>query len=78
MPKAIKQKSAHESHNTLGCIKNPSMQTKDQASELREKAERISQLTCPYGLRTDTTRKEYFSIFLLAVQCPLTSSYMSR
>lgn len=41
----IKQKSAHESHKALGCIKNPTMIIKDQVAELRKKAERISQLT---------------------------------
>ena len=76
--KEIKSKSPRESHKTFGCFKNPMMDPKDQIADIKNKLERLSQLTCSYGLSQQTVRLAYFSVFLPAVQYPLTSSSISK
>lgn len=76
--KETKQKTPGERHKTLGCHENPAMDMKMQAAELRKKAYKISQLTCLYGLSTNTTRTAYFIVYLSVVQYPLTSFYILK
>lgn len=66
------------SHNTLGCLKNPAMDSRDQAAKLKKEMERIFQLTCSYGLSKVITKLAYFSMYLPAVQYALSSSQMSK
>ena len=54
------------------------MNMKAQAEDTTKKAEKISQLTCSYGLSANTSRLAYRSVYLPAVTYPLTSSYMSK
>lgn len=59
-------------------LQEPRDATRDQTIELRKKIERISQLTCLYGLSRETTRVSYYQVFLPAVQYPLMSFHMSK
>lgn len=69
--RTIQRKSPSESHKTLGCFKNPDMDSKAQAEDLRKKAERISQLTFSNGLSSATIKLAYSSVYLPAIQYPL-------
>lgn len=44
----------------------------------KEKAERISQRTCSYGLSKTTTRLAYTSVYLPTIQYPWASSHIPR
>lgn len=74
----IQSKPTSDSHKTLGCYKNPEMSSGVQTIELQKNIKNISQLTCSYGLSSDTSRIDSFQVFLPAVQCPLTSLHISR
>ena len=76
--KIIESKETSQSHKTLGCMKNPEMDHKDQAEDIYKKAEKISQLTCSYGLSTETTKMAYSSVYLPAIQYPLVSSHIPK
>lgn len=54
------------------------MDFQQRAQEIKRRADRISQLTCTYGLSRATTRLAYYSVYLPAIQYPLVSSYIPR